>query len=365
MNNLRTDIESLKQYSFEMGPIRPPSEGGNRSLLIRATRNCPWNRCGFCNTYGKKKFSIRRFEEIQKDIDSAKELAHRIKEIIVKVGDVNLAARLIENLYDRPLSEDELKNWISIVNVFGWLHNGSRTIFLQDADSLVNPDLLKVVKYLQEKFPSLGRITSYARSKTLSLKDPGVLKELREAGLSRLHVGLESGDDEVLKFAHKGVTSREHIIGGVKAKKAGFELSEYVMPGLGGKKWKQHAINTAKTLNEINPDFIRLRPFIPLVGTPLFEEHESGRFHLTSPHERLREIGLMIEHLNVKSRLCFDHSIMNSWYGDKGIPLFKLDYSGYKLPEEKETVLKLIERGLALDESVHIHAGELTRLQHL
>jgi radical SAM superfamily enzyme YgiQ (UPF0313 family) len=124
--------------------------------------------------------------------------------------------------------------------------------------------LIEVVSYLKQVFPSLERITCYARAKSLARKTLGELKELRKAGLSRLHVGLESGDDDVLKYVNKGVTSQELILASRKAKEAGFELSLYWMPGLGGKSMtKQHAINTAKVLNEVNPDFVRTRRFVP------------------------------------------------------------------------------------------------------
>ena len=165
----------------------------------------------------------------------------------------------------------------------------------------------------------------------------------------------------LLKYVDKGVTSAEQIEAGKKAKEAGFELSEYVMPDLGGRaRSEQHALNTARVLNEIDPDFIRLRPFVPGPGTPLYDEYTKGNFQLSSPHERLREIRLLVENLNVHSRLCFDH-FLNSWYRDpsRRYTLFKQDYEGYKLPEEKEKVLELIEEGLKIDESVHIHVKDI------
>jgi radical SAM superfamily enzyme YgiQ (UPF0313 family) len=188
------------------------------------------------------------------------------------------------------------------------------------------------------------------------------LVEIRKAGLSRLHIGLESGDDEVLEYIDKGVTSEECILAGKKATRAGFELSEYVMPGIGGRaRSEQHAKNTARVLNEINPDFVMMRPFVPRRGTPLFEEYEKGIFQLTSPHERLREVKILVEDLKVTSRVCFDQPVMNSWYRDPShrYLLFKPDSNGYKFPEEKDEVLKTVEIGLALDESMHIHAKDL------
>ena len=165
---------------------------------------------------------------------------------------------------------------------------------------------------------------------------------------------METGDDELLKFIDKGVTSGGHILAGKKAMEAGFELSEYVMPGLGGTKmWRQHAENTARVLNEINPHFIRMRPYVPGRNTPLYEAYKKGEFELTSAYDRLLEIGLLIKNLDVTSRVCFDHNY-NTLYrsGDTLVPLMSHDYNGYKFPEEKETVLGLIDNGLQMDEGV-------------
>ena len=347
------ELEGLRGYSFELGAIRPPSEGGSHSLLIRATRNCPWNLCAFCygTPYSREKFQLRSVEEIKKDIETVKAISEDLSSAIKKLGLQIVQTQLL--LDYNP----------SVITVFNWLMSGARTVFLQDANSLImrTSDLVEVLKYLKQTFPSIERITTYARAKTVAQKTLEELKEIREAGLSRLHVGMETGDDELLKHVNKGVTSEEQIVAGKKAKEAGFELSEYVMPGLGGKaRWEQHAKNTARVLNAIDPDFIRLRPYIPRKGTPLYAEYEKGIFQLTSPHERLRELKMMVENLQVTSRLCFDH-FMNSWYRDpsRRHPLFKQDYEGYKLPEEKGEVLKLIEEGLAIDESTHMHAKDL------
>ncbi len=359
----RVDIEKLARLSFEIGAIRPPSEGGSHSLLLRVTRNCPWSRCKFCYAimYDRAKFQLRSVEDIKKDIDTVKGIAEGIKAASWKLG---YGGRINEYVGTALLqSESSLNINQSFILVFNWLYFGAKTVFLQDANSLIVPtnDLLEVLRYLRETFPTVERVTSYARAKTLAKKTLEELKELRQAGLSRIHVGLETGDDELLKYVDKGVTSEEQIQAGRKAKTAGFELSEYVMPGLGGtERSDQHARNTARVLNEIDPDYIRLRPFVPGPGTPLYEEYSNGSFKLSSPHERLREIKTLVENLNVTSRLCFDH-FLNSWYRDSTHhhTLFKQDYEGYKLPEEKTKVLKLIEEGLRIDESVHIHVEDI------
>ncbi|UCE29810.1 MAG: radical SAM protein, partial [Candidatus Bathyarchaeota archaeon] len=303
------EVERLREHSFEIGPIRPPSEGGTCSLLIRATRNCPWNLCRFCagTPYNREKFQPRKVEEIKREINSVKAISELIEAVARKLGGMSWASKLVHPyfMYDKSLSElnrRELENFRSITNVFNWLRSGAKNAFLQDADSLVmrTPDLLEVIIHLKQTFPSLQKVTSYARARTLARKTKTLeeLKKLRKAGLSRLHVGLETGDDELLKYVRKGVTSVEHILAGKKAKRAGFELSEYWMPGLGGKIMsEQHARNTARVLNKINPDFVRSRRFVPRKGTPLYEEWKEGSLQLLSPHETLREILMMVENL--------------------------------------------------------------------
>jgi radical SAM superfamily enzyme YgiQ (UPF0313 family) len=369
------ELERLKEYSFEIGSIRPPSEGGSRSLLIRATRNCPWNLCKFCygTPYNRERFQLRSVEEIKRDIDAAKAISELIEVVAKKLGGIDWAAKLIDPyfLYKKDfmeLDQKELKNFQSVANVFNWLRSGARSAFLQDANSLIirTPDLLEVVRYLKRTFPTLQRITSYARAKTLAQKTKTLedLKKLRKAGLSRLHVGLETGDDELLKYVNKGVTSEEHVLAGRKAKKAGFELSEYWMPGLGGKTWsKQHAMNTARVLSAINPDFVRSRRFVPRKATPLFEEWKKGEFQLLSPHEQLKEIGMMIENLDITGKVCFDHFINPAYRVGSGyVWLFKQDYDGYKFPEEKPKVLEILKQGLEIDDSLYIRVEDLVEM---
>ncbi len=212
------------------------------------------------------------------------------------------------------------------------------------------PQLVEALQHLRKTFPSIERVTSYARSKTLAQKKPEELTAIREAGLDRLHVGLETGDDELLKTIKKGVTSDGHIKGGRKAMEAGFQLSEYWMPGLGGNAmWENHARNTARVLNAINPHYIRSRPLYPAPGTPLFEQYEKGRFTLLPPHKQLVELKIMIQALEVTSKVCFDHA-GNYWRNSSGGLLFSQSYEGYQFPEEKPRVLELIEDGLSVQD---------------
>jgi radical SAM superfamily enzyme YgiQ (UPF0313 family) len=352
---------------FEMGPIRPPSEGGGHSLLVRFTRNCPWGKCTFCagSLYRNEKFQLRSLEEIKKDIDAVKQIADVIKSVSWQVGRGGKIDEVVSTAIVR--SRPELRSDPCFLTVFYWLYAGAHTSFIQDADSLImkTPDLVAGLTHLKDTFPSLDRITSYARSKTISRKTAEELKQIRKSGLQRLHVGLETGDDELLQIINKGVTAEQHITAGKKAKEAGFELSLYIMPDLGGRKYsEQHARNTARVLSAIDPHYIRSRPLIPRSPTPIFEEYQTGRFQVSSPHERLKEIKILVEGLNVTSRLCFDH-LGNSWAGRDDLPLFRRDYEGYKFPKEKQLVLELIEEGLRIDEAHHTHVRDLMGLSRL
>jgi radical SAM superfamily enzyme YgiQ (UPF0313 family) len=278
-------------------------------------------------------------------------------------GDIEPVYGLLQSgIFNGRMSGNQ-DNLHSLINIFNWMCAGAKTAFLQDADSPVmhTDQLVEILKYLKGTFPGLQRITSYARSKSIARKKPDELRRLREAGLTRFHIGLETGDDELLAYVAKGVTAAEHILAGQKAIAAGIEVSEYIMPGLGGKKmWKQHAENTARVLNAINPNFIRSRSFVPRPGTPMYDDYAKGELELTSPHERLREIKLMVENMQLDSRLCFDHNNNPLYRSPAGIvPLLKLDYDGYKFPEEKPRVLELLDKGLEIDERLFIHAKDL------
>ena len=184
-------------------------------------------------------------------------------------------------------------------------------MFIQDANSLVvDPrDLLAILRHLKARFPEVTRITSYARSSTIANLDPGALAELRAAGLSRIHIGMESGANAVLKMVRKGATQRLHIRAGLKIKAAGMELSEYYMPGLGGRLLLEaNAVETAAALNEINPDFIRLRTLAIPTHIPLYKDYAAGRFQKATDVETARELLLFLESLSgITSAIRSDH----------------------------------------------------------
>jgi len=218
---------------------------------------------------------------------------------------------------------------------------GVKTIFLPDGNTVLmkTEQLIEVLTYAREVFPRLERITSYGSARFLNLKTAAELRRLREAGLSRIHSGMESGDDVVLARIRKGAAADEIIAAGRKVKEAGMELSEYVLIGIGGReRSREHALASAAVLNAINPDFIRLRTYIPMPNTPLYEEWRQGRFGLLSPHEALRETALLIENLDVTGQLYSDHS---SNYA----------YVNGRLPDARPAMLAAIFKLLTLPES--------------
>ena len=333
-------------YSFEVGMYRPPSEGGSYCLLLRFTRNCPWNKCTFCGMYKQQIFSLRSVEEIKRDINSISGLCMEMQDIARDLGYEGVINRdVIYRIVEKYPYSSTSHGFGMILN---WISSGEKTVFLQDANSLImgTDNLVEVLQYLRDTFPSIERVTTYARSKSLFRKTQEALNRIRQAGLDRLHVGLESGDGEVLKRIKKGVTPEEHIEGGRKAMKAGFQLSEYWMPGLGGKqRWENHARHTAHVLNSIDPHYIRTRPFSPWPATPIYDECERGELTLLSPEEQLEELKLMVQELDVTSKLCFDHA--NNYWADRDRQLlFTHSYEGYQMPEKKQKVLEIIEKGI-------------------
>lgn len=321
----KTDRNPLR---FEQGPIRPPNEA--RSLLLRFTRNCPWNHCLFCPVYKSRKFSLRSIDEIKQDIMAARNMMDRIETLSHQLG----AAGRVD---DRVISHifNESNNSSSFRSVAGWLYYGTGACFLQDADNLIMPtdDLVEALEYLKTTIPSITRMTTYARSKTVLKKSAASLERIRQAGLDRIHIGLESGCDEVLKLMKKGVTGKEHIEAGKRVRAAGISLSEYVMPGLGGQElWQAHAEDTAAVLNAINPDFIRLRSLRVPRRVPLSEKVTDETFTLMTDDMVADEIYLFVNRLEgIESQIASDH-IMNL------LP----DVHG-RLPDDKQKMLDAID----------------------
>ena len=297
----------LRRRNYDFPPFRPPSEAN--SLLLRITRGCPWNRCTFCSMYKGMKFEIRDLEEILGDIEMAK------------------------GLYGDRIG----------------------TVFIGDSNSLVAKTemLVKVLNALFTSFPHIQRVTSYARAKTIAKKSLEDLIKIRQAGLNRLHLGLETGDRELLREIQKGATPEEMIEAGQKAKKAGFEYSLYVLLGIGGEeKWEQHARGTAEVLNQIDPHFIRVRTFIPQPNSPIYEAMIKGDFKSPSPETILKETKLLMEELCVTSQFLSDH-ISNL------LPLHG------KLPEDKEEMVQMIEGALKELKENNLLREEMEMRRHL
>ncbi|WP_022664338.1 radical SAM protein [Desulfospira joergensenii] len=328
------DKKKKEEYrGFEQGPIRPPSEA--YSLLLRLTRNCPWNRCSFCRVYTNKKFSLRPVEHIIMDIDLIHTYIQGISQKFKpgQLPDHNGISDLFNSF--------ETKDRVAFNAAMNWYASGMKSIFLQDANSLIlkPTDLIYILEHIRNCFPTAGRITSYARSHTIvRIKDEN-LELMARAGLNRIHVGMESGSDRVLKRVNKGVDKQTHIKAGLKVKRAGMELSEYVMPGLGGIELSiEHALETASALNSINPDFIRLRTLAVTNGTKLAEEARRGIFEKPTDVMMAKEIRVFLESLNgIDSYIKSDH-ILNLFETIEG-----------RLPEDKDKMIRVIDRFFDLD----------------
>ena len=322
-----------KSLTFEQGPIRPPNEA--RSLLLRITRNCPWNQCLFCPVYKKRKFSLRSVEEIEEDIQTVRDIADDIKVLSWESGCKGIVNdQVVSGIFGSPRYSDSYRS------VAMWLYYGTGACFLQDADNLImkTADLVKVLHSLRTKLPEITRVTTYTRSRTALRKSVDSLKAIREAGLDRVHAGLESGYDPLLKLMRKGVSGTQQVEAGKKMVAAGLELSEYVMPGLGGQEmWREHAVETARVLNQINPHFIRLRSLRVPQRVPLYQKLVDGSFTMQTDDMLAEEIRVFIETLDgITSTVTSDH-IMN----------LLEDVSG-RLPEDKERMLKVIRDYQAL-----------------
>jgi len=232
-------------------------------------------------------------EEVKRDIDAVKERVAEIRSLSWQYGfGGEITAPFVNLILQHPGRIPD-----GYQSVLLWLYSGGKNVFLQDGNNLIvkTGALVEILGYLKETFRSIERITSYARSKTVSKKTIEKLQALGRVGLSRIHIGLETGYDPLLKYIQKGVTAQEHVEAGRKVKASGVSLSEYVVLGLGGKKmWRDHAIETAKVLNRIDPDFIRVRTLKVLRGMPLFEKVARGEFLLMSDDEIVGEERLFI-----------------------------------------------------------------------
>ena len=280
-------------YEYDYPLYRPPSEA--YSLIIQATLGCSQNKCTFCSMYKSKKFTIKLLEQIKKEIDFFR--------IYVKKAE---------------------------------------RIFLADGDALIMP--MKILKeifiYINEKFPEAERISLYGSPKSILLKTPEELLELKNLGLGLIYLGVESGSDKILSSVKKGVSREEIIAAGKKVKKVGIPLSVTAIAGLGGKENSiEHAVETASLISEINPDYFGVLTLMLEEGTELLEEYKKGNFIPLSSSEILEETKLMIKNINVKEKCIFRSNHASNYVSLKGT-----------LPYEKENILKTIDYALKNNE---------------
>ncbi len=319
--------------AFEQGPIRPPSEA--RSLIVRVIRNCAWNRCTFCPVYKGSKASTRPLEDVLADVDAMAAAA----EVLEREG----MAAVHGGLVPPEAYQVEL-----------FLRDGARRVFLQDADPCALPPekLAAVVRRVRERFPTVDRVTTYGRAATLARRTPEQLALLVDAGLTRVHLGLESGADEVLMAIDKGCTGGDLIAAGENVVRAGLELCFYLMPGLGGlEAAAAHVAGSARVLRAVaaaapagRPPVVRLRTAAVVPGTPLAEREAAGEFVLPDDVEVAQELrDLLVELGDARLELRSDHALnllpglAGSLPGDRDRLVAMLDeYLG--LPREEQAL---------------------------
>ena len=273
---------------YEGTVYRPPSEAG--SLIIQATIGCPHNRCAFCAMYTDKKFRARSVDEVVEDLD--------------------LAA--------------------------GAYGSAVQTIFLADGNTAALPtdSLVRIGEAARERFPNLERITMYGSAKFLVKKGREEWRSIGAAGVTRIHSGLESGDRLTLDQIKKGVDPESAADSFNHVMDAGIELSVYLMVGVAGiERWREHAEGSAEVLNRASPDFVRLRTFVPVLGTDWCERWQAGDLTLLDAHQALRETRLLVELLAGPTVLLSDH-ISNF-----------LDVHG-QIPQDKDLMLEALDEAL-------------------
>ena len=273
---------------YEGTVYRPPSEAS--SLIIQLTIGCARNTCTFCAMYKDKTFRIRDLQEVVEDLEMARKYYQRIK---------------------------------------------VKRIFLADGDALIvkTADLLYILGKCKEYFPEVERISVYGAPKDIIHKTPEELKQLKDAGLDMVYMGLESGDDQVLKEVKKGVTAAEMIEAGQKVRAAGMILSMTIISGFGGKKlMKEHELNSAKVISAIKPEYVGFLTLLIEPGTPMYEQYRAGELDLLTPEEALDETQLFIENVDAEG------TVFRANHASNYVPL------AGTLNAEKSKILAQIQR---------------------
>lgn len=296
--------EQAMSMHFERPDIvRPPSEW--KSYFLPLTSGCSNNTCTFCAWYGSK-LQLRDIDDVKKEIAAL--------------------ALFMEDGVPSPALPD-----IACAIARQW--NGRR-IFLQDGDALVYPfpKLKESLHYLNEKFPDLERIGIYGTPQDVWRRSVKELEELRELKLGIIYMGIESGDDEVLRSVGKGADYHRIVEAGRKVKEAGIILSATVILGLGGiERSREHSLQTARILTDIDPDFAGALTLTLVPGTPLYHQWQQSNFSLLSPFESLQELKTIIENSTFSN--CFFSSMHASNY---------ISIRG-RLPKDKERMIKELD----------------------
>jgi radical SAM superfamily enzyme YgiQ (UPF0313 family) len=284
-------VNESEGMHYEGHCIRPPSEA--YSILLQVTLGCSHNKCTFCGSYKDKRFTIKDDEIILSDILFASKYMKR---------------------QDR--------------------------VFLMDGDALIIPQkrLMWILDRIREHLPWVRRVGAYANTKGIKMKSPEQLTELKENGLGILYLGVETGDAELRKKINKGSTAQTCIEMGKKVKDAGIKLSVTVLLGIAGREGSlAHARATGELLSAMDPNYVGALTVMLIPGTPLFEEHRKGEFHLPDEKELLQELREMIAHTNLSRGLFFSNHASNY------LPLKA------KMPKGKQEALDLIDAALRGD----------------
>jgi radical SAM superfamily enzyme YgiQ (UPF0313 family) len=267
--------------------FRPPSEAD--SLILQATLGCSHNACTFCGSYRTKQFQVKPFRQFRTEV-----------------------LELSRTYHLRP-----------------------RRIFLADGDAFVlsTSQLIEILQLLKKEFPSTDRISIYASASNVQRKSDKDLLQIQKAGLDLIYLGLETGDDEILRHVKKGITNQEQIDACLRLKKAGFTLSIIIILGLGGKDHSlEHARKTATTINEIDPEYLAALTLMLVPGTELFAEAKQGKFHPMKPMEILYELRVLIEHLSDLTHCTFRTNHASNYLPLRGV-----------LSEDRERLIAAID----------------------
>ena len=273
---------------YEGNIIRPPSEAN--SILLQITVGCSRNKCTFCGTYRGERFRIKPDAIIMEDIEFAAQYCRQ-----------------------------------------------QRRLFLCDGDALIIPQkrLLKILQAIRERLPWVTRVGSYANAKSLDMKSPEELKDLKDHGLGIAYMGLESGDDTTLKKINKGASAELMIEMGRKARQAGMKLSITVLLGIAGRQRSQiHAAQTGRVLSAIDPEYVGALSLMLIPGTPLFDDHQAGIFPLLEPKEMLAELRTMIADTNLS------RGLFHANHASNYLPIRA------RMPRDKKMTLELIDQAL-------------------